>query len=443
MDVFQYNRFFRLSILLLFLIVSACKSSRYANSFNDNLPGNNDSVNGNFEKIIKDTVSNSSNNVNFLPKRNTYNIGLFLPFVIDRSRLASDFPESYISGYHPFVILEFYEGILTALDTLKKQNLDINLHVYDTEKDTQTVQNILNGSEFSNVDVIIGPITKECSDIIARFSEKKNVYWFSPLATVKPGIFPDKKHFSFLTNEMYLANQTVDHILTTFKRPNIIIIHKNTEEEKIIADRYKELFSNHSQSTPHHKVLSISTDFYLSGLDNKLSVTDTNIIIVPSEDEIFVSALLRRLNQFALKTSNKEFVPGKSIILFGKKSWLDWEAISMEYLHNLRFHFITDYWIDSDSDFAERFQSLFKAKYGSDVSDYVYKGYDLMMYIGSLLKNYDVKWAVSSINDYNVPDNKLNFHFHSIENESNGKTYFENRKSFIICYNDYRFWKIK
>jgi LysM repeat protein len=45
------------------------------------------------------------------------------------------------------IFLEFYEGVLMALDTLRKEGLNIELQIFDTEKDTSNIENIIVNNE--------------------------------------------------------------------------------------------------------------------------------------------------------------------------------------------------------------------------------------------------------------------------------------------------------
>lgn len=54
--------------------------------------------------------------------------------------------------------IEFYEGVLVALDSLKKDGLSIQMSVFDTGNDTAKTAAILRKPEMKTMDLIIGPL---------------------------------------------------------------------------------------------------------------------------------------------------------------------------------------------------------------------------------------------------------------------------------------------
>ena len=79
------------------------------------------------------------------------------------------------------VAIEFYEGLLLAIDSLKKRNIDINLFVYDSEADTNKVKKIIDDLEIIHPDLILGPFLPENIALINKFSTEKMIPFVPPL----------------------------------------------------------------------------------------------------------------------------------------------------------------------------------------------------------------------------------------------------------------------
>ena len=56
--------------------------------------------------------------------------------------------EENITGYQPLGSLEFYEGALMALDTLKKLGVNLNVTVYNNKKDSLATSVLMRSEEF-------------------------------------------------------------------------------------------------------------------------------------------------------------------------------------------------------------------------------------------------------------------------------------------------------
>ena len=55
-------------------------------------------------------------------------------------------------------MVEYYEGFLMALDSLKQKGVSVDLYTYDSGKTTASINKILNKPEMKNMDVIFGDV---------------------------------------------------------------------------------------------------------------------------------------------------------------------------------------------------------------------------------------------------------------------------------------------
>ena len=99
--------------------------------------------------------------------------------------------------------IEFYNGMLLAVDTLRKTGLNINLRVYDSGKTDAEAQTLVSYNELKSMDFIIGPAYQSQIKTMADFalannvklvipftskSEEVNSIDASPLATLEPSL---------------------------------------------------------------------------------------------------------------------------------------------------------------------------------------------------------------------------------------------------------------
>ena len=79
--------------------------------------------------------------------RSKYKIALFIPLYldeIDRIYISQPTDDQIKKAFFkPFSFIEFYEGILIAVDSMKKKGLSLDLYVFDTNNDSNTVKRIL------------------------------------------------------------------------------------------------------------------------------------------------------------------------------------------------------------------------------------------------------------------------------------------------------------
>src|SRR5580698_5668550 len=89
-----------------------------------------------------------------------HSVALFLPLYLDSAfdaggnyRYDKNFPKFINPG------LEFYEGAGLALDSLRKEGMRLDVHIYDTRSATRPIQQVMADSAFDSTELIIGVVT--------------------------------------------------------------------------------------------------------------------------------------------------------------------------------------------------------------------------------------------------------------------------------------------
>ena len=101
------------------------------------------------------------------------NIGLLLPFKtksIDSDSLSLAREQLKRDGYIN-LSTDFYSGVAIAIDSAKQLGISVNLDVFDTNAKALDVKTILNETDFSKYDLILGPITSKNLELSHNFQE--------------------------------------------------------------------------------------------------------------------------------------------------------------------------------------------------------------------------------------------------------------------------------
>jgi hypothetical protein len=103
-------------------------------------------------------------------------VAVFAPLYLDSAfdnsmnfRYGSNFPKFLNPG------LEFYEGIQLAVDSLQKEGVKMDIHVFDTRGANSSVAKFALNPELNNTDLIIGHITGSEAKALAEIAAKKNI----------------------------------------------------------------------------------------------------------------------------------------------------------------------------------------------------------------------------------------------------------------------------
>ena len=80
-------------------------------------------------------------------------------------------------------MVEYYEGFLMAVDSLKEKGVSIDLYSYDTHNNTSSIKNILDRSELKSMDIIFGPAYPDQVKPVAEFAKKNNIRLVVPFTS--------------------------------------------------------------------------------------------------------------------------------------------------------------------------------------------------------------------------------------------------------------------
>lgn len=276
---------------------------------------------------------------------------------------------------------EFYSGALLAIDTLKKQNVNIELFVFDTKNDTNEVDQIILKLKDIRPDIIIGPAYTENVKRVADFGAAHQIHVISPLAS----------NLDILSNNPYVwqvvpSNDIELKVFTEFiaknKDANIILIHNEHPLMPEKVDQFREcLFANiimdKNYSGSVYNEVNYN-DTINSFLNATLSPTKKNIVVILSESEAIVSNILSVLDMYIDKFE---------IELIGYPSWQKFQNVQIEYYHNQRLCYYSPFYIDYNDEVTKQFILKFRNSYGyepykisSKGYNFAFLGYDLLYY---------------------------------------------------------------
>jgi LysM repeat protein len=320
-------------------------------------------------------------NFNYRVTRDTFHVAILLPFELADNEKLNTLTEDYSKSRFTRSsekIIEYYEGILLAVDSLKQLGLNLSLHVYDTEKNVDGIKKILAKPELTTMDLIIGPAYSSVLKYAAEFAKAHRINIVSPLSqndellTVNKFLLQAKP--SLTTSMAQLAKY-----LSLYADQNLVVLHTNTAEE---LDFVKTLKSKADDLKQAGITLNIKEVNYVSaglkGLVENMSETLENYIVIPSVKEAYVTDILTRLNVMS---------KAKKIAVFGMIDWQRYN-VDQDYFQNLKVHYITNVYVNYSNPETREFVVKYRNSFMTDPGSASFQGFDLMLYFGEVLMKY-------------------------------------------------------
>ncbi|MCH1548093.1 MAG: LysM peptidoglycan-binding domain-containing protein [Flavobacteriaceae bacterium] len=263
--------------------------------------------------------------------------------------------------------VDFYLGVKTAIDSLSKLGLSIELNVFDTNQSSKSdIYKIINNNEWNNYDFVIGPLTKAAFDYTSNLLINSPAYIVSPLSKA----IDRNNVINTITSDSILSNRIISFFESDTTRSKKYII--SDSENLISSNKLKEKFSDAVQIYSTINDLGIDTkSLVLDDLDSTF-VDPNNIIFLETKDQGFVSNVTSILNSFvndSVAITLTTTIPTKAF---------SGSNISNYFLSNLNFHY-PSYNKPINYDLNNVFIDNFIKKYNYVPNKYVLRGFDLTL----------------------------------------------------------------
>jgi len=334
-------------------------------------------------------------------------------------------PETVYPKSRDFIRL--YQGVLLAVEDLKKQGLDINLHVFDTEKNQATVRKTLEKINGLKLDLILGPVYSNTFELVAEYAQSNQIPIVSPLSSKNKQLYNNPFVFQLNTSLQSLCDNIFNHLISFKENKNIIIVHskdyKKSDEYQLVSDIEQQLFENGKYwqySNLNYSKISFE-DYGNLGLEYLMSKTQENIIVIPSSKPAIVESFLANL-----KILSKSY----PIQLIGFPSWQRYSSMDPSNLFELNTLILSPYFIDYQSEKTSDFVDRFRYEFNCEPNDYSFRAYDFTLYFSTAIKRYGFQFFdhLNEINDIDLLQGN-----YSIENVNSWGGY-ENKGLKMINY---------
>jgi LysM repeat protein len=370
-------------------------------------------------------------------------VAVLLPFALDATDEANVIvkvengdtirtPRKYpVISRRSRIFVEFYEGVLLALDKLKEENVNVDLSVYDITQNNGNIELLLNSNpELKEVDIIIGPARSDDLDVVSEFSIKHQIKLVYPLSNVNPVLDRNPYVFQVNTPDTLLFDKMANEIVRQSESYNLLAIIPEGE------DPYASAFLDNFRQTVFFNEFSLNKDMNyreyrmmgkedMTNLEALLDPVKKNFVVVPTNSEATISKIVPTLAGIAEK--------GKiNISLFGMTEWLRAQSIEPEDMFTLNTQLFTffafDYESDETQDFIEKYRSWYhtephavssyfqNSSSSSGYSRYGAWGYDVAYYFISSLTRRGAYFEFCPEPLLDVQPVQFNFSFKRISN---------------------------
>ena len=313
----------------------------------------------------------------------TLRVGLMMPLHLDQLHMIStskfDVDQRGKKNYRQFEFIEFYEGLLLALDRLAEAGISVDLNVVDVSENTPAkVEEAFRTHHMDRCDFVIALLLRDAFDKAAELAQQAGVYIVNPMATRSELCAENPYMVKIQPSVAGMVKLMLNNMKSERPDAHLYIIHSNAAAEKPVMEELKSQLDargdipytifNWSQSAKLTSVLKKTPSCHV------VSIYDQN----KDNNRVFVGNLLNSLAAFKTHTP----------VLYSFNDWTR-EIIDVDFaqLQQLNYHTYSTSW-DMTNEVHVAFLQAYRNRFNTEPSSpLAATGYDLMLYIGSGLGN--------------------------------------------------------
>lgn len=356
-------------------------------------------------ELFQESQKNSSK------KNSTIKAALILPFMLDGTHKSESTR-----------MVEYYEGFLMAIDSLKRTGTSIDLYVYDSGSENTSINPILAKDELKSMDVIFGPLHQQHIKPLAAFAKKNDIRLVIPFTSKDNSVFNNPSVYQVNTPQSYLYSEVYEHFTRKFPNANAIIIEA-TDADKDKIDFIKGL--KQELSSKGISITTIPITATQATMKAALRKDKENFFIPTSGSDLTLIKLLPQLTMLVRANADA------SIHLFGYPEWQTYTKDHLESFFELDTYFYSSFYTNNLLPSAVNFNNAYHKWYSKDMAHtypkYGMLGFDTAFFFLKGLSVYGSRFE-NNLEKIDLTPIQTGFKFQRVNNWGG----FVNKKVFFV-----------
>lgn len=339
---------------------------------------------------------------------------VILPFILKEDSISSETQK----------MVEFYEGFLLALDSLKREGVSVDVHVYDSGNEWQSITPILQQPEMREMNIIIGPVYKKHIEEAANFADTTGIRLVLPFERKVDQVFNNPYIYQINTPQSYFYSEVYDHFFTQFQHPNVILFQSEGEKEDGMIAGFKQELEN--RQVPY-TVLVADTATNKDTIRAYMDLQRENILMMTSEKIGGLNNMMPVFQLLVRDTASTKY----DIHLFGYPQYQVYTINHLASFYEIDTYFYSSFYTNNLLPQAVDFHKKYRRTYSKEIVNrfpkYAILGFDIGYYFLKALHLYGTD-IDNRINEMQYAPIQTGFKFERVTTWGG----FINRKVFFV-----------
>ncbi|MDZ4714706.1 MAG: hypothetical protein SH819_04480 [Cytophagales bacterium] len=328
--------------------------------------------------------------------KDEYNVSVLFPFLV-----ATLDPSPSVKPNQ--LILDLYEGMRMAADSLFRNGIKINLLAYDTERSPtepqhgrEVINRLLGTEELRNTDLIVGPIFREELKPVQQFSEERWINMISPVSNQSEYVGKNPYAMLFQPSLETLGARSADVLAARSRNKKCMILYGDNQRDSVMAANFSRralelgmqvVWMEQFKKETAERIIAILAkpteyDEFKNPKQFTMKLDSIGSVYVASDNPLVYTKVISSIES-----------RGDSVLIIGSESWLDNPSVDLRKYERLNVMFAAPNYTSYSRAPFQKFRKAYIRTHGSfpqEYMNYTKVGFEFMMIIGRALHDHGV-----------------------------------------------------
>ena len=272
--------------------------------------------------------------------------------------------------------IEFYEGFLMAVDSLKSLGLSFEVQALESGEETEDIKQAISTGKLKETDYCIGGVNPEQIALLSEWAMKNQKILILPFSSRIPELENNPYLFQTNTPHSHMYDVLAEYYVNQIKTTNIVFLNSSPNENDTETAFVQQIKNVLRKKNIPFKI--VDDDEELKNLCTAIENNGENTIFTTPMSINQTQSLVTRL------AANIKTSPDKKITLMGYPEWQAIGKIYQKRLYELNTYIYSNFYADSQQnnvrDFQIYFNQTFKKNLLNTYPKYGMMGYDIAAY---------------------------------------------------------------
>lgn len=226
-------------------------------------------------------------------------------------------------------------------------------------------------------DLVIGPLQREALTKLIPSLTDVNTHLVCPTPQSNKVLLQRSNMSKSEASEISQMKMLAKDVIVNFPSANIVLINpgfaNDAAKVEAIRSQFQKLAPNYPQlinKSPREVMVAGRS---LSGLEEKLSSGNINVIILPTDDDLLLAGFMTKMTLIKKRYD---------CVVYGLEKWNEMEIVDQDFKNHFNFHYPNNHFVNYDAPKTVEFILNYRKQFKTEPDEFAYIGHDLMIYYG-------------------------------------------------------------